>query len=214
MLKASNPTIFNDSNSIIDGYYFEAAIHTKLEKLVVTYTNQEKRRSKLANFEITVHLEQRDSTPLRALKEGCLYRLRGQHPVIDYVAVLTVTISKQHWLLLLQVSLSKYTDHTAKAGDLKRNVKGPEMGKEQTTWLQYYQALAKTCLATPTSADDTFKTMYVYISPKEIATEGGKNQCAVLIESGQKSRTKGLYLGLIYENSCTHKPVKETLVTL
>ena len=92
---------------------------------------------------------QGDSTPLRALKEGCLYRLRSQHPVIDYVAVVTDTVSKQHWLLLLQVSLSKYTDHTAKAGDLKRNVKGPEMGKEQTTWLQYYQALAKNCLAAP-----------------------------------------------------------------
>jgi len=135
------------------------------------YANEQKElKGEVAMFRIAVHIEEPGGTLLRELKKGCLYHLRSHHPVIDYATLLTDAVDtnkQQHWLLLVQVSLSPYKVHKSKAGVLWNKVSGPEAreNKEAKTWLQYYQDLAKKSLQPPSGDNPppTFHTMYVRI---------------------------------------------------
>ena len=208
--ESTNPKVSN--HRIIDGYYFEDAVLEGLEELVVMYANKQKEvKGEVAMFRIAVRIEEPGGTPLRELKKGCLYHLRSHHPVIDYAALLTDAVDtnkQQHWLLLVQVSLSPYKEHKSKAGDLWNKVSGPEAreNKEAKTWLQYYQELARKSLQPPSGDNPppTFRTMYIYISPNEVAGQGD-NPCDALNEPDVRSPTKDLYLGLIYKNSETYE---------
>jgi len=73
-------------------------------------------------FDINVNmLQQPPGTPLKQMSENALYHLREQHPVIDAVGVFLCSDATK-WLLLIQISLCKYSSHSSKAGDLKKQV--------------------------------------------------------------------------------------------
>ena len=56
-----------------------------------------------------------------------IVQLREKHPVIDAVARVRDQTDKE-WLLLIQVSLSAYSEHKSKAGDLQKQITWPESG--------------------------------------------------------------------------------------
>ena len=59
-------------------------------------------------------------------KLSCIH-LRDKHPIIDAVGRLKDQNDKE-WLLLIQVSLSTYSEHKSKAGDLQKQITWPESG--------------------------------------------------------------------------------------
>ena len=101
--------------------------------------------------------------PLTNMTEGILYHLREKHPVIDAVGKFKEAKGQKVWLLMVQVSLSSYTQHRSKAANLLDRVTGPESTTTTTNWLEYYSHLGTTPKET---------CMYVYISPDEIEQEG------------------------------------------
>ena len=110
-------------------------------------------------FDINVNmLQQPPGTPLKRMSENALYHLREQHPVIDAVAVFLGSDATK-WLLLIQISLCKYSSHSSKAGDLKKQVVGAEKNTtdKSVDWLQYYNDMVP----------QAQKCMYVYLSPNE-----------------------------------------------
>ncbi len=89
--------------------------------------------------------------------------------------------------MLIQLSLST---HKSKAGDLKKSIGWPECSRrgDDSTFLQYYRKLC---------AEESPSTMYVYISPKQVDEPN-------LGESGIRSRTAELYLGVVTAGTETH----------
>jgi len=178
-------------NDIMKGYRFQARFLNNPGDLYITYNRGESTQA-IAVFKNVVPLPASEGVALKALSLGSLVQLREKHPVIDAVARLKDESDKE-WLLLIQVSLSKYNEHKSKAGDLQKTITWPESvstTRANCTWLQYY------CDLCP-----NLDCMFVYISPKEL----GPNPVSVLQESGIHSRTENLYLGLVAQDSITAK---------
>ena len=82
--------------------------------------------------------------PLHTIAQGSLVQLREKHPVIDAVTRVKDQTDKE-WLLLIQVSLSAYSEHKSKAGDLQKRITWPESSvpaaSPDCTWFEYYRDL-------------------------------------------------------------------------
>ena len=181
-------------NEIMNGYRFEAKFLAETKSLHIVYNDQNSPNPPtVAVFTNVYPLCDSKCMPLQGITLGCLVHLREKHPVIDAVGRLKDQAGKE-WLLLIQVSLSAYSEHKSKAGDLQKQITFPESNVSASancTWLQYYRDLC--------CADQD--CMYVYISPKEVDA----NPAKVLAEAGIHSRTKDLYLGLVVKDSDTHQ---------
>ena len=191
-------------NAIMNGYRFEAKFLAETKSLDLTYNDQEKHTTPtVAVFTNVNPLCDSKGMPLYTIAQGSLVKLREKHPVIDAVGRLKDQTDKE-WLLLIQVSLSAYSAHKSKAGDLQKRITWPESGdpaaSPECTWLEYYRGL---CRGDQVNLD----CMYVYISPKEV----DPNPAKVLAEAGVCSRTRGLYLGLVSENSETHRAMNQLI---
>lgn len=179
-------------NDAVKGYRFQAhflnnpgVLHITCKRAGGTPT--------LIVFDNVVPLPASEGLALDRLSLGSLVQLREKHPVIDAVGRLKDQGGKE-WLVLMQVSLSKYDQHKSKVGDLYNTITWPESvsaTKVDCSWLQYYRNLC----------NSTLDCMYVYISPKEL----GPDPDFVLGEKGVRSRTKELYLGLVAKGSSTAK---------
>ena len=141
----------------------------------------------VSSFKFSFHVHVEMFTAVQQLSEGTLYHLRPKHPVIDAVGYLKV--DEQLWLLLIQESLSPYTNHRLKAGDLMSTVTGDEKSyhKEANNWVEYYY-----CCVRDETERSKLKSMYVYISHKELHN----GDPSTLADSSQRSCMKDMYLGL------------------
>lgn len=200
---ATNNTTYND---LIRGYRFEHALLDSLNELVLVYNNQEDMIRRTANFKFTARVQCRSGQALTRMEEGILYHLRAKHPVIDAAARVNDGNGKK-WLLLLQVSLSPYKEHMSKAADLKNHVTGPERDYQDCTWLEYYCRISQS--VPPAGQEEARSCMYVYISPKEYASE--TNPSDTLGDVGIRSRTKELFLGLVLDGTPTHDCINKAM---
>ena len=73
-----------------------------------------------------------------SLTSGILYELRAQHPAIDGVGVLRENHTKEDWLVLVQVSLLAYKQHSSKMSDILNKPKStlPELSSTSTETLK------------------------------------------------------------------------------
>ena len=55
---------------------------------------------------------------LTNMEAGVLYHLRHRHPVIDAVGILKRQDKKKYHLVFIQISMSKYSNHSSKIEDL------------------------------------------------------------------------------------------------
>ena len=203
MFNALKPQNIETVNAIVKGYQFENKFLHEVCQLELVYNEQDSQAKKFSTFEIKVTKQLLPGEPLTNMTEGVLYHLREKHPVIDAVGKFKEAKGQKVWLLMVQVSLSSYTQHRSKAANLLDRVTGPE--PTTTNWLEYYSHLGGT---TPKEA-----CMYVYISPDEIEQEG-QLPSHTLAETGQRSRTKDLFLGLVANRSETAKTITTVVAQL
>ena len=158
---------------IVQGYLFEEAFflakQLKTHPLSIKTLNINTRSPRTFKFStLTPAAAQQTGAITSKLKPGYMYHLRSGHPAIDSVCV-ALTESEEKFLLLLQVSLSSYSEHLSKAVDIRRGVTKQERKSVEeilpqqsasTSIAQYYQYLGGNI--------DNDRVMYVYISPKEI----------------------------------------------
>lgn len=71
---------------------------------------------------------------------------------------------KQHYLLLIQVSLSSYSEHRSKAIDIREAVTKPEKDIADLSVAEFYRYLAKK----DNIEIDAKHVVYIYASPKEL----------------------------------------------
>ena len=201
-LKPQNNEIVN---GIVKGYQFENRILQDVRQLVLVYNKEGDSKKQVGIFNITLRKKLLPNEPLTNMNEGILYHLRDKHPVIDAVGIFKEKASRKEWLLMVQVSLSSYTRHKSKAVNLLDSVTGPENFYRQEknwNWLQYYSHLGAT----------TSNRMYIYICPDEI--HKGQLPSDTLADTGDRSRTKGLFLGLVEGGTETSNTITSVLAQL
>jgi hypothetical protein len=187
-------------NTIINGYQFEKRMCNTIKLLDCVYSHQEVSGVHPVQCEIKFCIKMEANQPVTELEPGVLYQLRPSHPVID--AVLYVEKSDRVLLFLIQVSISTYSIHDSKAGDLKNTITGCELtnkGGLPCNWLDYYKCLPKKCRETK-----EITCIYLYLSPNELYSGGGEDPASLLKDLGTKSHTSDLFLGLItYNTECS-----------
>ena len=192
------------SSPIVKGLYFEKAICERMRTLEVIYDKDEAIMNAVT-FDIGMFLSV--GKALSEINVGVLYHLREFHPVID--AIGSFVHEGQHWLVMIQVSLSKYSDHKSKAADLFKKTSGSEeVVGPGITLLEYYKNRVSGVTA------DNLKCMYVYICPTQFYTQGGTSPRAVLGDIGIRDNTKNIYFGLVQESTHTCKFITDQLVEL
>ena len=110
--------IMGVNSAIIHGWKFEQETCEKIPLFEVCYGSENK-VGKTCTLDVQVRTDMGLDEPVRELKLGVLYHLRPFHPVIDAVGYLE-SQDKQPWLVLVQVSLLDYVQHTSKAQHLSR----------------------------------------------------------------------------------------------
>lgn len=180
-------------NPIILGLLFEHALCNELKNFEVSYCRQQDVAPISARFGFNTTVAM--STAVNELVNGTLYRLRPRHPVIDAVGYLME--GSQPWLLLMQVSISTYSNHTSKVKDLLNPVDKSERDVESRAknWLQYYRSR----VPFNNTAEVSLKFMYIYISPREFFATGKPSE--TLDCSGLLGADKEFYVGLVQESS-------------
>ena len=106
------------------------------------------------------------------------------------------------YLLLIQVSLTKCSDHRSKAVDIKNAVKGCEhtvVDPHAGNWLEYY------CRRIPNTDVSALTCIYVYISPTDFYTSG---EIASRFKPGTK--TIGIFFGLVMGSSLSAIEINKT----
>ena len=204
MFKVLKPQNIETVNAIVKGYQFENKFLHEVRQLELVYNKQDSQEKYFNTFEIKVTKQLLPGEPLTNMTEGVLYHLREKHPVIDAVGKFKEAKGQKVWLLMVQVSLSSYTQHRSKAANLLDRVTGPESTTTTTNWLEYYSHLGTTPKET---------CMYVYVSPDEIEQEG-QLPSHTLAETGQRSRTEDLFLGLVANRTETAKTITTMVAQL
>lgn len=192
-------------SAIIDGFHFEYSICSNMKVLHLAYSKQRATRfsfpswKKIATINIAMSLEMDSRQPVKNLLPGVLYHLRPNHPVIDAVGYFVE--SGMEYLLLIQVSLSKYSDHRSPAGDIKDLVRGCEhtFDEDAKDWLEYY------CRRTPSTNLSTLTCIYLYICPTEFYERG---DLVNMFRPG--SKTKDIFFGLVIHSSPSATEIKKT----
>ena len=117
--------------------------------------------AKRLTFHIPCRTGYDEKTALSSLATRMLYHLRMQHPVIDAVGVFDTSDTSNcgRYLVMIQVSLSRYSVHESKATNIYNKLCRPEStAAKESTIAEYYKNLA--------GVDDAH-TVYVYVSPSE-----------------------------------------------
>ena len=194
-LRTNNEMGDTRCNDIMKGYRFEYTFLRHTGELCLTCTEVGGAPT-CYTFKGLICQHTVEGEALNSIGINSLVHLRDSHPVIDAVAKLKDQNNNQ-WLLLVQVSLSCYARHHSKVGDLLKSITWPEKENRATSanWMQYYQDMC----------EPGTKTMYVYISPNQI----DDNPEDVMRESGIRSNTKFLCLGLVTRGSQTHNNIKQ-----
>ena len=151
---------FNDD--FIRGYHFERLVCDTIQELAVICQSTDDKCTHTFRFES--YSAMTGTEPVTELVMGVLYRLRPCHPTIDAVAYICDE-QNQPWLLLIQVSLSKYSAHTSKVTHLTNPIKVHEASvRAERNYVEYYRS----CIVNSGST----KVAYIYISPEECIKQG------------------------------------------
>ena len=173
-------------NEVMKGYLFEDKfLSPALGELFVTYIPGGSDKAATAVLDVNSCIT--TNKEIDSLVVGCVVHLTKTHPVIDAVARLKDR-QGQEWLLFIQVSLSPYNKHKSNATHLRTKEK------------PFVTRCKGLC------ADDV-KCMYLYISPSTVSTSDFMNV--------KKSKLPAdMYLGIVTEDSPTHKFIKEKIAEL
>ena len=112
------------------------------------------------------------------------YKLRPYHPCIDAAGVFEIE-GDGYVLLLMQFSLSKYSDDKSTFSSIFETAKGPECKNRKSPYT-YYNNLAKNL--------EPLKVVYIYISPQQFFDNGSDSQ-AVLGSQASRNVWAGLVTG-------------------
>ena len=151
------------------------------------------------------------NTALQQLSLSCLHHLRPGHPAIDAVCLTTNSANpadENYYLLLMQVSLSKYSDHRSKAIDIRKVVVAPEKDVAPNPNLsvaEFYRSLAK---------QENVKIVYIYASPQQLKEPSPKDFVDELADKNLRSGTDcpDYYYGFVDHDSmagCMLKQLQE-----
>ena len=196
-VKSDKLRAINDRS--IQGILFEHVICNELKEIQVSYCGYTDVEVKSARFSFRVNVAM--STAVKQLVAGTLYHLRPGHSVLDAVGYLVV--DEQPWLLMIQVSLSTYSNHKSKLGNLLDAIdkKEKEYDSNAKNWLQYYRSRM------PTAKSD-LKFMYIYISPLEFLDFGKPSD--TLEYHGTITSQEDVFVGLVVKSSdCANFVTKE-----
>ena len=175
---------------VLQGHYFESLVCEKIKKFHLHYQNC--KTNSFGDFEFQHYDKNKGKLPVKTLMKQVLYHLRPFHPVVDAVGY-TEDSKGNKWLLLIQVSLSTYSDHKSKASNLLDPLKGPERdihiqrgADPVNNWIDYYRG----CIVNETERTEA-KVMYIYISPEEFfSTDAAGKVCNTLALPAQMSQSK------------------------
>ena len=162
-------------SAVVQGLVFEREFlhHNNLHELSVTTVtcgNDETHKFTFSIFSTPSSPCQCEGA-LQQLSFSCLYHLRPGHPAIDAVCLTSNTrnrADKSNYLLLIQVSLSKYAFHKNKAIDIRETVVKPEKDIAALSVAQFYLDLAKK----GNHEIEEDHVVYIYASPEELAKPG------------------------------------------
>ena len=116
------------------------------------------------------HARLQEDKPVTELSNGQLYHLRKGHPAIDAVCVAEDQQSGHMYLVLMQVSLSKYGEHKTKASDISKQIVGKEKAAAahpDVSIVEYYREMTK-AIAQDDKMIAEDHVLFVYASPKEL----------------------------------------------
>ena len=186
-------------NSIVKGIILE---HTFF-RYFLTNANFQVYTSLIGNMKVFKCIlntnYQASCVPIPKLYKSVLFQLRFGHPVIDGVGLLPDQQNK-YFLLFIQVSLSKYSDHKSKVNDLfKYKSNSPELSKHPNLF-EYYQSLAK--IAHPKF--NRKNCLYIYISPMNAQDESDEHVLKLL----QKHADGMVKVGVMYKSSHLYQFLK------
>ena len=138
------------------GLLFEKRVCENLHQLNIHAINQEDQVKDWC-FVIVDSISSKDA--VSALSVNILHHLRPGHPAIDAVCLVESSTTKSLCLLLIQISLSKYSQHSSKACDIRKPVTADEKlrNPSASSIVDYYKQLAP-------SSDNV---IYVYVSPRQ-----------------------------------------------
>ena len=157
---------------IVQGLIFESKFlqNSELHDMHIKGLNKDGQKS--FYFPLFPHARCQEDKPVRQLSIGQLYHLRSGHPAIDGVCI-AMEQSGQNYLVLMQVSLSKYREHEAKADAILKNVAGKEKAAaaaahhdDTVSIVEYYRKMTKLTEDDEIFAED--HVLFVYVSPEEL----------------------------------------------
>ena len=200
-------------SSIVDGLVFEDAICRDIGTLYIRYSSQ---TSDIKSAKFTISAPSQQKIALQKIYPGILYRLRDFHPTIDAIGCFIdeEDAERSIWLVMIQISLSTYSEQKSKATDLFKSTVGSEKKIDDScNLLNYYRKRildatdSKKCIN-----PEVIQCMYVYISPKEFFSQ--TNPSDILGGVGQHNDTKDLYFGLVHDQTDTGHFITDTYIAL
>ena len=152
----------------VQGLIFEEQFlhHYMLHDLNVTAIARDN-SSKAFAFTIASSAPQLDGA-LSKISLFCMHHLRPGHRAIDAVCLSRDQNSHDMYLLLLQVSLSSYSDHRSKSLSIREAIISPEKGDASNTTVsiaEFYRKMVNNNDGVNISEDHV---MFIYASPKAL----------------------------------------------
>ena len=175
---------------------FISYIHKSKTLLVVVKSLQNSKESRSLNLSLTGSLCFEGDNFMR----GILYELYAYHPAIDFVGYLQSDSCDCDFLVCLQISLSRYTNHTGKLSDIIRNVPRKcylsSQEPSNMNMLQFYSSRAKHLYG-----ERKPSVLFLYISPFESESLMPDLQREMMTTVNQYSHSFDFYVGVAVKNS-------------
>lgn len=140
----------------VQGLIFEEKVLKNMTTLNVSVKDRESSDLKNLSFHVNGATQQLTEL-LQVMTPNSIYHLNLGHNAIDGVCIAEDQGSKEWYLLLIQVSLSRYSSHRSKADSIGKKIDG-----NNDTIVNYYMKLASAAVKL---ADN--HVVYVYASPSE-----------------------------------------------